>query len=197
MAATANRNPARRIPETSSLMGVLELNPRPVIVLVFLTITIAVVGWRMFQGSGASRMDALTVEAMRVFAAAPEQDAASAAPETEEAEKKILELTGVSMDLPPAESGFLVTGLGRETVRNRTAAALRFRYDGGYYLLVVFRREGFLGGKTRAAFPEESLLSGERDGKSFVLWEREGASFIMVSDVDVIQAFGLVRRFFT
>ncbi|MBE0569303.1 MAG: hypothetical protein IH576_01555 [Deltaproteobacteria bacterium] len=197
MATTKNRNPARRPPEASSLMGVLDFTPRPAIVLVFLTLTIAVVGWRMFRESGVPRVNALTDEAMRLYEASPGRDAAQAPPETEAAEKRILELTSVSVDLPPAESGFVVTGLDREIVRKRTTAALRFRYEGGYYLLVVFRQDRFLGGKSRAAFPEESLLSGERGGKSFIMWERDGASFIMVSDADVTRAFGLVRRFFT
>jgi len=197
MAATFNRNPARRISETSSLMGVLEFSPRPVIVLVFLTLTVAVVGWRMYQGSGVSRMNALADEAIRIYAAPPEQMAVPAPPGIEEAERRIFELTGVRLELPPPGTGFALVGLERETVRNRSAAALRFRYGDGDFLLVVVRQGGFLGGKARSAFPEESLLSGTRDGKSFVLWEREGASFIVVSDVDVIQAFALVRRFFT
>jgi hypothetical protein len=197
MATRTNRNPARRLPEASSLMGVLDFYPRPAIVLVFLTLTIAVVGWRIFKESGAPRMEALAGEAIRLYEASPKRDAASAPPEYEAAEKRILELTSVSVDLPRAEPGFVLTGLDREVVRNQPAAALRFRYDGSYNLLVVFRQTRFLGGKARAAFPEESLLSGEHDGKSFIMWERDGASFIMVSDADVIRAFGLVRRFFT
>jgi hypothetical protein len=74
---------------------------------------------------------------------------------------------------------------------------MRFRYEGGRHLLIVFRQDHLLGGRRRSAFPDESLLSGERDGRSFVLWEREGATFIMVSDEDVTKAFSLVRRFFT
>ncbi|HLN92819.1 MAG TPA: hypothetical protein VK389_03085, partial [Thermoanaerobaculia bacterium] len=58
-------------------------------------------------------------------------------------------------------------------------------------------RDRLLGSPPVAAFPEGSFVSGERGGRSFVLWEREGASCIVVSDVDVTQAFDLVRRLFT
>ena len=197
MGTTTNRNPGRRLPETSSLMGVMEFRPRLAIVLVFLTLTVAVVGWRMVRNAGAPRVNALAAAAVGIYAASSLQDAASAPMEIEEAERRIVEMSGVHLDLPRGEPGFAVAGVERETLRNRAAAALRFRFDGSTYVLVVFRQDRFLGGKPRPAFPEESLLSGERDGKSFVLWEREGVSFIMVSDVDVIRAFGLVRRFFT
>ena len=196
MATTTNRDPARRLPETSSLMGVLEFRPRPVIVLIFLTITIAVVGWRIFRETGVPRLNALADEALGIYAASGAGEPASTLLEIDVAEKKILDLSGVSVVLPRDASGFVVAGVEKETVRKHPAAAMRFSYDGGRHLLIVFRQDHFMVGKARPAFPEESLLSGERDGKSFVFWERDEASFIMVSDVDVIRAFGLVRRFF-
>ncbi|MEW6719137.1 MAG: hypothetical protein AB1346_01660 [Thermodesulfobacteriota bacterium] len=197
MATMTNRDPARRLSETSSLMGVLDFHPRPAVVLAFLTITLAVVGWRIFRDAGAPRFDALTDEAIGIYAALPAESAGAAPVEIDTAEKRILEISGVPVQLPRDAAGFVVTGLGRETVRKRPAAALRFRYDTGSFLLIVFRPERFLGGRDRTDVPEESLLSGEKDGRSYVLWEREKAAFIMVSDVDVIRAFGLVRRFFT
>ncbi len=197
MATTTNRDPARRLPETSSLMGVMEFRPRLTIVLIFLTITVGVVGWRIFREAGAPRIKAMADEAMAVYASSPAGGVASTPLEIDDAEKKILELSGVAVGLPRDASGFAVTAVERETMRKQAAAAMRFRYDGGNHLLIVFQADHFLGGKPKAVFPEESLLSGERDGKSFVFWERDGASFIMVSDVDVIRAFSLVRLFFT
>jgi hypothetical protein len=196
MATTENRNPARRLPETSSLMGVLEFRPRLAMVLAFLTLTVAVVGWRIVEDAGAPRVNALTREAVELYAAAPPGPAASMS-EAGAAEKKILEFSGVAVTLPHDVPEFVVQGVLRETVRKRAAAALRFQYAGSAYLLLVFRQDRFLGGEPPAAFPAESFLSGERDGKSFVLWEREGASYIMVSDVDMTRTFDLVRRFFT
>jgi len=197
MATTTNRNPARRLSETSSLMGVLEFRPRLVIVLGFLTLTVAVVGWRIFLDAGAPRVNALAREAVALYEAPASGDAGAPTPEAAAAEKKILEYSGVAVALPHDVSEFAVLGVSRETLRKRAAAALRFRYEGNGYLLVVFRRDRLLGGDAPAAFPAESFLSGERDGKSFVLWERDGAAFVMVSDVDMTRTFDLVRRFFT
>jgi hypothetical protein len=85
----------------------------------------------------------------------------------------------------------------KETFGKQSAAAVRFRYAGNVFLLLAFRQDHLLGDRPPAAFPEESFLSGEREGKSFVFWERDGALYIVVSDVDVTLAFDLVRRFFT
>ena len=58
-------------------------------------------------------------------------------------------------------------------------------------------RGRLLGTPTVAAFPEGAYVSGERNGRSFVLWEREEATCIVVSEGDVTRTFGLVRRLFT
>ena len=99
--------------------------------------------------------------------------------------------------MPRDDPDFQVEGVRRETVGKQAAAAVRFRYAGDAYLLLAFSRERLLGDRAPAAFPEESFLSGEREGKSFVFWERDGALYILVSEVDVAGAFDLVRRFFT
>ncbi len=192
-----NRDPARRMPETSSLMGVMEFRPRLAIVLVFLTIMLAVVGWRIFRETGVPRLNALADEAMGLYSAALAAGADPAALEIDAAEKRLLDLSGVAVGLPRDAAGFVVTGVREETVRKKAAASMRFSYEGGRHLLIVFRKDRFLGAKPLQAFPEESLLSGERDGRSFVFWERDEASYIMVSDVDVVRALSLVRRFFT
>jgi len=192
-----NRYPARRIPETSSLMGVMEFRPRPAIVLVFLTLTVAVVGWRIFRETGVPRLNALVDKAMGIYSASPAAVGMPAPLEIDAAEQKVLDYSGVAVGLPRDAAGFVVTGVEAESVRRKNAAAMRFSYEGGRHLLVVFRKDRFLGGKPLPAFPVESLLSGERDGRSFVFWERDGVSYIMVSDVDVIRALALVRRFFT
>jgi hypothetical protein len=62
---------------------------------------------------------------------------------------------------------------------------------------VVYARDRLLGTPSVSAFPEGSFVSGERDGRSFVLWEREEATCVVVSEVDVTQAFDLVRQLFT
>lgn len=197
MPMITNRAPARHLSETSSLMGVVEFRPRLAIVLILLTITVAVAGWRIFRETGVPRLNALADEALGVYAAHGTGGPQAPPLELDVAERKILDLSGVAVELPRDASGFVVAGVEPETIRNRAAAAVRFSFEGGRHLLIVFRQDRFLGGRSRAAFPDDSLLSAERDGKSLVFWERDGATYIMVSDVDVIQVFSLVRRFFT
>jgi hypothetical protein len=198
MASTSNRNPARRLAETSSLLGLVEFRPRLAVVLVLLTLMVAVVGWRFSRDAGVRRVDALAREAVGLFTSAPAgSDDSGASLDPAEAEKRFHELSGVPLDLPRDEADFALEGVRRETFGKRPAAAVRFRYGGNAFLLLGFRQERLLGSEPPSAFPEESFLSGERDGKSFVFWERDGASYIMVSDADVTRAFDLVRRFFT
>ncbi|MBI5904522.1 MAG: hypothetical protein HZB86_03060 [Deltaproteobacteria bacterium] len=194
MAITTNRNPARRVAETSSLLGLVEFRPRMTIVLVFLTITVAVVGWRFSRDAGSRRVDIVAREAVELYTSVP---ASEATVEPADAEKKILDLSGVALELPREEPGFTVAWVRRAVLGKHPGAAVRFRYSGDAYLLVVFRQDRLLGNAPPAAVPEESFLSGERDGKSFVFWERDGATFIAVSDADVTRTFEMVRLCFT
>lgn len=196
MGSATNRNPARRSGDASSLLGLAEFRPRLAVVLVFLTLMVAVVGWRIARDTGSRRVDALAREAIGLFDAASPAGTPTA-PSAAEAERQIRALSGVSIDLPRDDDDFVPVEVRRETFAKRPAASLRFRYAGDGYLLVVSPRDRLLGTSSASAFPEGSFLSGERDGRSFVLWDREGASCILVSDVDVTQAFDLVRRFFT
>jgi len=195
MRSATNRDPARRLRDASSLLG-LEFRPRLTVVLVFLTLMVAVVGWRIARDTGARRVDVLAHEAILLFdadspAGAPREPLAVA-----DAEKVFRGLAAVPMDLP-RDDDFVPVEVRRVTFSKRPAASLRFLYAGDAYLLVVSARDRLLGNGFPSAFPEGSFVSGERGGKSFVLWDREGASCILVSDVDVTQAFDLVRRLFT
>ena len=193
-----NRNPVRRLAETSSLMGLLEFRPRLAVVLAILTLTVAVVGWRIARDAGVRRVDGLAREAVSLFVAAPEPGTdPGGALDPAEVEKKVQGISGVALELPRDEPGFAVEGVHRKTVGKQAVAAIRFRYAGDVFLLLTFRPDRLLGDRPPVAFPEESFLSGEREGKSFVFWERDGALYIVVSDVDVTRAFDLVRRFFT
>lgn len=197
MGSATNRNPARRLDDASSLAGLLEFRPRLTVVLVFLTLMVAVVGWRIARDTGARRVDVLSREAIGLFDAGSPTGAATAPPDAVEAEKRFRALGGVSIEFPLDDDDFVPVEVRGETFSNRPAASLRFRYAGEGYLLVVSPRERLLGTSSVAAFPDGAFLSGERDGRSFVLWEREGATCILVSDADVTQAFDLVRRLFT
>jgi len=131
-----------------------------------------------------------------MFDAVPPGGAAPSPGDAAEAEKRFQALAGVSIGFPRDDVDFVPVEVRRETFASRPAASLRFLYEGDGYLLVVSARNRLLGASSIAAFPEGSFVSGERDGRSFVLWEREGASCIVVSEVDVTLAFDLVRRLF-
>jgi hypothetical protein len=197
MGSATNRNPARRLDDASSLAGVLEFRPRTAVVLVFLTLMVAVVGWRIARDTGARRVDVLARAAIGLFDAAPPAGMATAPPDAVEAEKQFRALAGVPIGFPRDDVDFVPVEVRREMFANPPAVSLRFRYAGEGYLLVVYARDRLLGTPSVAAFPEGSFVSGERDGRSFVLWEREEATCIVVSEVDVTRAFDLVRQLFT
>ncbi len=197
MGSATNRNPARRLDDTSSMAGHLEFRPRLTIVLVFLTLMVAVVGWRIARDTGARRVDGLAREAIALFDAAPSTGSGTAPLDAAEAETRFRALAGVPIGFPRDDVDLVPVEVRRTTLANHPAASLRFRYAGEGYLLVVSARDRLLGDPSVAAFPEEAFVSGERDGRAFVLWEREGATCIVVSEGDVTQAFDLVRRLFT
>lgn len=197
MGSAANRNPAHRLDEALSLAGLPDVRPRLTVVLVFLTLMVAVVGWRIARDTGARRVDVLAREAIALFDAAPAGGAAAAPPDSAEASTRFQTLAGLSIGLPRDDADFVPVEVRRQTFAGRPATSLRFRYAGEGYLLVVSSRDRLPGAPSLGAFPEGSFVSGERDGRSFVLWEREGAWCIVVSEVDVTLAFDLVRRLFS
>ena len=197
MRSATNRNPPRRMGDASTQEGLQGFRPRLTVVLVFLTLMVAVVGWRIARDTGARRVDVLAREAIGLFESAPSAGAVAAPPDAAEASRQFRALGGGSFEFPRDDADFVPVEVRRETFANHPAVSLRFRYAGEGYLLVVSPRERLLGTPSVAAFPEGSFLSGERNGRSFVLWEREKVSCIVVSEVDVTQAFDLVRRLFT
>ena len=99
----------------------------------------------------------------------------------------------------PREEGLLsVSSVRREKVGNQAAAAVRFSGFGNSYLLLVVRNRPRAGGQDEGdLFSGTGFLSGEKEGKSFVYWEKEGVSFFLVTDSDLLGAIDLVRRYFT
>jgi hypothetical protein len=158
---------------------------------------VAVVGWRIARDTGARRVDVLAREAIGLFGAAKSTGSATAPPDAAEAEVRFRALAGIPIGFPRDDVDFVPVEVRRETFSNHPAVSLRFRYAGEAYLLVVSPRDRLLGAPSVAAFPEGAFVSGERDGRSFVLWEREEVTCIVVSEVDVTRAFDLVRRLFT
>ena len=197
MGSTTNRNPARRLDDASSLAGLPEFRPRLAVVLVSLTLMVAVVGWRIARDTGVRRVDVFARAAIVLFDASPATGTVTAPPDAAEVEKWFQALAGVPIGFPRDDPDFVPVEVRREVFANHPGVSLRFRYAGEGYLLVVSARDRLLGTPAAAAFPEGSFVSGERDGRSFVLWEREEATCIVVSEGDVTRAFDLVRRLFT
>jgi hypothetical protein len=197
MGSATSRNPASRLDDASSLAGLLEFRPRLAVVLVFLTLMVAVVGWRIARDTGARRVGVFSREAIALFDAAPSTGAVSEAPDAAEAVRRFRALAGVPLEFPSDDPDFVPGEVRREVLARHPAASLRFRYAGEGYLLVVSARDRLLGASAVAAFPEGAFVSGERGGRSFVLWEREDATCIVVSEGDVTRAFDLVRRLFS
>jgi len=197
MGGATNRNPVRRLDDASTLTGILGFRPRTTVVFVVLTLMVAVVGWRIARDTGARRVDLLAREAIGLLDAATPTGTAAAPPDAAEAEVRFRAFAGVPFGFPRDDVDFVPVEVRRETLANHPATLLRFRYAGEEYLLVVSARDRLLGTATDAAFPEGSFVSGERGGRSFVLWEREEATCIVVSEVDVTRSFDLVRRLFT
>jgi hypothetical protein len=197
MGRMTNRNPARRLDDASSLAGLLEFRPRLAVVLVLLTLMVAVVGWRIARDTGVRRVDVIAREAIALFDAAPSTGGVTVPPDAAEVEKRFQALAGVPIGFPRDDPDFVPVDVRREVFANHRAVSLRFRYAGEGYLFVVSPRDRLLGTHAAAVFPEGAFVSGERDGRSFVLWEREEATCIVVSEGDVTRAFDLVRRLFT
>jgi hypothetical protein len=194
MVRLSQEGPGRRTAEKTSLFGLVSFQPRLAIVLIFLTLTIAVVGVRISRDSGIRRVDDLVRQAQRVFAV-PHRGAAR---DPAEVEARVKEWTGIAIILPRDEQRFVYTGIDREKTGGREAAAIRFSFSGEPYLLLVVRKE-MIGkaGSPESLFPQSGFLSGEKDGKSFVFWEREGVSYLLVTEAELERAFDLVRRYFT
>lgn len=196
MGAAKPGTAGRRRQEKTTLFGLVSFQPRLVIVLVFLTITVAAVGIRIARDAGVRKVDALVRTAQRAFAVPQREGAARHDPG--EVEERVREWTGANIVLPRDEERIAYTGVTREKIGLRDAAAVRLTFSGRSYLILVVRKDVLGGaGSPGSLFSQSGFLSGERDGKSFVVWTREGVSYLLVTDEDLEHAFDLVRRYFT
>jgi hypothetical protein len=182
--------------DKSSLFGVVSFRPRITVVLIFLTLTVAVVGYNITRQKGAQERD-ITREALRIFAG--NREWLNAVPRDPAwIEERIREWTGMKVTLPRDERLFSYKGAAMEKVGKRKAAAVQLTFSEEPYLLMVLRSDTLRGtGAPPALFPGSSFLSWEKEGLSFVSWERDGALFFLVSGVDLTQTFDLVRQHFT
>jgi hypothetical protein len=120
-----------------------------------------------------------------------------AAREPAEVEARIREWTGAKVLLPRDEL-FTYTDVSRGKAGRKVAALVHLVFSGERYLLLVVRKEMIRGrGARQSLFLQSGFLSGEKDGNSFVFWEREGVSYLCMTEADLEHAFDLVRRYFT
>ncbi len=190
--------PERRSSDKISLFGLVTFRPRVAVVLVLLTVTVAAVAMRIARDSGLRRVEALTRDALAIFAAARKEPPGP--PQAPEAvEERVREWTGIALMLPRDDDAFSFLGVTREKVGRHPAAAVRIACGEDFYVLVLVQHETLRerGGPSASLFAESGFISGEKDGKSFVFWEKDGGSFILVSDADLTSAFDLVRRHLT
>lgn len=183
--------------EKSSLFDIGGLRPRLAVVLAFLTLTVAVVGYRIMRESGIRRVQGFAKEGQRLFAAPGNDAGKTPLRDPGEIEERVREWVGVDVRLPRDETMFAYLGATREKI-GRQSAAIRLMFAGEPYLLLVIRPDRLPGtGSAPTLFAESSLLSWEKEGTSFVFWERDGVLYFVVSSVDLTHTFDLVRRYFT
>jgi hypothetical protein len=174
------------------------LSGRLAVALIFLTLMVAVVGYRISRDAGTRRMEAMAKEAQRIYAAARMEGAKDAPPlDAGAVEDRIQGWVGTKVSLPRDER-LAYRGATRETLGKQAAAAVRLTFGEDPFLLLIARPDPLQGGETPSRlFSGTSFLSWEREGNSFVLWERDGVFYILVSGVDLTRTFDLVRQSFT
>ena len=199
MAESGIGNPERRPSEQISLFGLVSFRPRVAVVLVLLTVTVAAVAMRIARDSGLRKVDLLARDAMRIFATARAEGMSAPPLSPEAVEERVREWTGIGLMLPRGDEAFSFLGVSREKIGRQAAAAVRIAYGEDLYVLLLVRQETLRGpgGPPASLFAESGFIAGEKEGKSFVFWEKDGGSFILVSDADLTSAFDLVRRHLT
>jgi hypothetical protein len=183
--------------QRSSLFGLFHFRPRLTVVLIFLTLTVAVVGYRISRDSGTRRVEGMAREAQRIFAASQKAGTKGVPMDPGVVEEGIRGWIGVRVALPRDERLFSYRSVTREKIGKQAAAAVRLTFGEDSYLLLIVRPDTLRGGEDSTLFSESSFLSWEKEGISFVHWEKEGLQYFLVSNVDLTHTFDLVRRYFT
>ena len=174
------------------------MSGRLAVVLVILTLTVAVVGYRISRDAGTRRVEEMAREAQRLFVAAQMERGKVAPLDPGAVEERIQGWVGAKVTLPRDEHLFSYKGATRERIGKQTAAAIRMTFGEDPFLLLVVRPDPLRGVEAPSPlFSESSFLSWEREGNSFVFWEKDGVLYFLVSNVDLTRTFDLVRQYFT
>lgn len=184
--------------DRSSLFGLVSFRPRLTVVLIFLTLMVAVVGYHITRDSGAGKAEEMTREALRIFAAGKKERMKAAVRDPSETEARIRDLIGAKVTLPRDERLFSYNGATREKIGKQAAAAVHLTFSEEPCLLIIRRPDPLRSTDAPSVLlSEASFLSWEKDGTSFVFWERDGVLYLLVSGVDLTHTFDLVRQYFT
>lgn len=196
MNSSTDRRPDRGKPDATSLFGRAALRPGLAVVLVLLTVTVAVFAVRIFRDTGYSRMDLLARAGLRLYGSHGAEGGPSLDPA--DVETSVARWTGAKLRFPREGNRAVITSIRREKVGRRKAAAIRFREsENDFLLLVVRNRRPGASGQGEGLFSGTGFLSGEKEGKSFVYWEREDSAYFLVTSADLTRAIELVRLYFT
>ncbi|MBF8257894.1 MAG: hypothetical protein HW377_268 [Actinobacteria bacterium] len=176
----------------------MSFRPRLTVVLIFLTLMVAVVGYHITRDSGAGKAEEMTREALRIFAAGKKERMKPAVRDPSETEARIRDLIGAKVTLPRDERLFSYNGATREKIGKQAAAAVHLTFSEEPCLLIIRRPDPLRSTDAPSVLlSEASFLSWEKDGTSFVFWERDGVLYLLVSGVDLTHTFDLVRQYFT
>ncbi len=175
----------------------MNFRPRLAVVLIFLTVTVAVVGYRISRDAGTRRVEEMAREAQRIFSAGRMEGTKGVPSDPAAIEDRIREWVGAKVALPRDER-LSYGGATLEKIGKRTAAAVHLTFDEAPFVLLILRPDPLSGGGAQSPlFSESSFLSWEREGTSFVFWERDDVFYVLVSNVDLTRTFDLVRQYFT
>jgi hypothetical protein len=163
--------------------------------LIFLTLTVAVVGYRIARDSGNRRVEGMAREAQRIFVADNNAEGSSMDPAA--LEERIQGWLGAKVALPRDERVVSYRAVTRERIGGRPSAAVHLVFEEAPFLLLIVKQDALRAVDPSPLFPRPSFLSWEREGLSFVYWEKEGMLYVLVSDVDLTRTFDLVRQYFT
>jgi hypothetical protein len=172
--------------------------PRLTVVLIFLTLTVGVVGYHILsRDSGTRRVEGMAREAQRIFSTVQKAGAKGPPLDPGAVEERIRGWAGVRVALPRDERFFSYRSATRERIGNQPAAAVHLTFGEDPFLLLIVRPDSLRGVESSPLFSRPSFLSWEREGISFVFWEKEGVLYFLVSNVDLTRTFDLVRQYFT
>jgi hypothetical protein len=183
-------------PDAAPLPGVLSFRPRLPAILLLLTLTVAVAGYRITRDGSGKAVERIAREALSAYGEwGPEGDGKGSWSGGSPAAVLGSSFgSAVPLPLPGGGGNLEYLGARKRPFGKDAAAAVRFTVAGGRYLLLVVRE----GGRSRPASPDTffsgaPLLSGVRGGLSFVFWRSGGLAWCLVSDRDQTETFDVAR----